>query len=125
MTENTDIRQSWQRDVEKWKTDLAFCREEIKILKRYLEDVSERPLSGEMKDDIAHFHGRLTDTSEKALLLIQEVAEYGKQLVALPFTEAVTASHSSTREKTLSFCKSYAGLKSSFVKFLAKSDIML
>lgn len=116
----------FQQETEQWKADVIFCRDEIKVLNRYLQEIIEKNATSGMKDEIAQFQRKLSEKIEISYELIDAIRVHEEMLQATnPDNEFTTAAHALLKETVTEFCKSYSSVKSLFVRFLAKADLIV
>lgn len=114
------------QDLEKWKADLTFYRDEITILNRYLDNVSEKPSPSEMKGEIASFQLQLSEKMETSIELIEGIRIYEASITSGTDDNNNNAQPSfALDEKIADFSRDYASLKSSFVRFLARTEMII
>lgn len=115
-----------QQETEEWKTDIVFCRDEIKILNRYLQQIRDKNTVGDMSHDLADFQLKLSEKIVFAHEMMNAVVLHNEQLIHSSLNlESLLDNHSRLQEKVKDFYKDYTTLKSVFVRFLAKADIII
>ena len=116
----------FQKECEQWKADVEFCRDEIKVLNRYLREVMEKNSASGLKNEITQFQQKLSEKIEISYELMDAVKTHDEMLQASGAEDEFTeAAHALLRETITQFCKSYNTLKSQFVRFLAKADLIV
>lgn len=117
---------AFQQESEQWKVDVIFCRDEIKVLNRYLQEVMEKNVDSDMKDEITQFQRKLSEKIDKSLGLMSAIEIYDEMLSsANPEDQQVESTHAELKGKVAEFCETYSALKSSFVRFLARADFIV
>ena len=116
----------FQQEIGQWKADVIFCRDEIKVLNRYLQEIIEKNAASDMKDEIAQFQHKLSEKIEISYELIDAIRVHEEMLqAAIPDNEFTDAAQALLKEMVTEFCNSYSTLKSLFVRFLAKTDLIV
>lgn len=115
----------YNESIDKWRKNLAFCVQEVKVLNRYLADVIANNPSLTTKDDFPQFQAKLVVATERAAELTAEIQTYENEFLSDALTGHMPEALVAIEEKVTTFCSSYTGLKSNLVRFLAKSDIVL
>lgn len=116
----------FQQENEQWKTDVVFCRAEIKVLNRYLSEIIDKNPASKRKEEIRQFQHDLTEKIKQSAELMAAITGQDALLnVAQTDDEYVEGMHALLKRKVSEFCSSYNVLKSLFVRFLAKADFIV
>ena len=116
----------FQQESDQWKVDVVFCRDEIKVLNRYLQEIIEKNIASGMKDEIAQFQRKLSEKIEISYELMDAIRAHDEMLHAtMPEAEDIEEARALLKERAAGFCKSYSAFKSLFVRFLAKADLIV
>jgi hypothetical protein len=118
----------FQQESEQWKADVVFCRDEIKVLNRYLQEVIEKNTASARKNEIAQFQHKLSEKIEMSYELMGAIRVHDEILrMATPDNEYIEIEDAQAmlKEKVTEFRKAYSALKSLFVRFLAKADFIV
>jgi translation initiation factor 2B subunit (eIF-2B alpha/beta/delta family) len=116
----------FQQESGQWEADVAFRRDELKVLSRYLQEVIDKNTTSDMKDEITQFQRKLAEKIEISYELLAAIKIHEEMLcAAMPDSEDVEEARVVLKEKITQFCKSYSAFKSLFIRFLARADFIV
>lgn len=109
-----------------WLNTLAFCKQEIGILERRMEEIAARNTHTEVLAELEHFQNQyirqrevIDEISHELKLhenaLVREVKDHPIAVDHRLFTD-----HTAQRDAMVTFEKIYAELKAEFMKWLVK-----
>lgn len=109
-----------------WRTDVEFCRDEIKILNRYLQEIVDKNINPDRRVEVVHYQQLLSHQMEEFYDLLGLISVH-EEMFRLSCSDVLDMdnAHASLRIKVKEQDRSYSDLKSSFVRFLAKSDFIM
>lgn len=108
-----------------WKKDLDFYKDEIKVLKKRLEEVSAKNTSKEVKMMVSHFENQFIINNELIDELKHDIndreASIADEMKANPvaYEHRVTQLYSELKGKMEMFEKLFSELKKGFAQFLS------
>src|SRR5690554_45942 len=103
-----------------WKSEADFYRDELKIYKEQVENVSKRNSASEVKDKVKYFQDQFESENRKLESLQQEIATHEHDLASIERNNFKgtggedTDEHGSMRRKHYEFKENYTTLKNEF-----------
>lgn len=116
----------FRQESEQWKTDIGFCRDEINVLNRYLQEIRNKNADDTSNQELTDFGIKLSEKIAAVNDLMNEIGRHEEHLAGHFGNESTLGDeHIQLAVKIKMFSKQYAALKSVFVRFLAKADIII
>lgn len=124
LTEKRVHLQDLHSDHQLWLNTLRFCKDEITIFERRLEDIAKRNTVSEVMAELEHFQNQYIREREVIDELRHDIKQHENHLEKFAIEHPVAvdkvlfADHSALRERMRTFEKLYHELKGEFMRWL-------
>lgn len=109
-----------------WMNTLAFCKEEIAILERRMEEIAKRNTGSDVLAELEHFQNQYIRQREVIDELRHELKQHENAIERevrerpIAVEHRLFADHTAQREAMITFEKLYRELREEFMRWLAK-----
>jgi septal ring factor EnvC (AmiA/AmiB activator) len=122
MTDQQKSISEMQSEMQDWKNQLKFCRDEVKTLRRQLQDIANRSSSHDFGAQLEHFESQFYRQEEVIHDTLHEIKAADQRLLVGVGDDAGPPGpdHESLRDNVATFHKLYDAMKLEFNIFLSQ-----